>query len=108
MISSAAAEYLEIAMSLLKLNIIFSLFLLYRCVHSLNIPNLNNVKLPKLDIKQQSVLSSTLAIMISLNFNQQPVNALIAPLAEVGVKEFLVKDGKQWLRLSQPVGKKHT
>lgn len=32
-------------------------------------------------------------------------HAAIAPLADVGVKEFLVKDGEQFLRLSIPLGK---
>lgn len=31
-------------------------------------------------------------------------NAIIAPMADVGVKEFLVKDGKQFLRLTIPIG----
>ena len=34
-----------------------------------------------------------------------PSNAYIAPLADVGVKEFLVKDSREWLRLSLPSGK---
>lgn len=33
-----------------------------------------------------------------------PVHAAIAPLADVGIKEFLVKDGRQFLRLTLPVG----
>jgi len=50
-------------------------------------------------------VKSSLAILLSIfTINNNPANALIAPLAQVGVKEFLVKDGKQWLRLSQPVG----
>jgi len=55
------------------------------------------------DIKK-SVVSSSLAILLSISTMNGPGNALIAPLADVGVKEFLVKDGRQWLRLSQPVG----
>jgi hypothetical protein len=34
-----------------------------------------------------------------------PVSAVIAPLADVGVGKYLVKDGRQLLRLSLPVGK---
>jgi peptidylprolyl isomerase len=34
-----------------------------------------------------------------------PSNAYIAPLADVGVKEFLVKDSREWLRLSLPSGR---
>jgi len=33
-----------------------------------------------------------------------PSNAYIAPLADVGVREFLVKDSREWLRLSLPSG----
>jgi hypothetical protein len=31
--------------------------------------------------------------------------AAVNPLADVGLKEFLVKDGRQFLRLALPVGK---
>ena len=34
-----------------------------------------------------------------------PASAAIAPLADVGVGKYLVKDGRQLLRLSLPVGK---
>lgn len=34
-----------------------------------------------------------------------PAAAVIAPIADVGVREFLVKDGKQFLRLTVPLGK---
>lgn len=35
----------------------------------------------------------------------EPVEAAIAPLADVGIREFLVKDGSQLLRLSLPEGR---
>jgi hypothetical protein len=33
-----------------------------------------------------------------------PAEAMIAPLADVGLREYLVKDGRQFLRLTMPTG----
>ena len=41
----------------------------------------------------------------SPSFLVPSVNAAVNPLADVGLKEFLVKDGRQFLRLAVPVGK---
>ena len=62
-------------------------------------------RLPKYQFNvKKYILSSSLAVLLSISTVIEPVHSLLAPLAEVGVREFLVKDGRQWLRLSQPVG----
>ena len=45
--------------------------------------------------------------LIAAGILQNPASssAALLPLADVGVKEFLVKDGKEFIRLAQPVVK---
>ena len=50
-------------------------------------------------------ICSSLAILTTCFGLRDPVFAAIAPLADVGVGKYLVKDGRQLLRLSLPVGK---
>jgi len=94
--------------SLLALALILSLS--HQC-NSFKLSNINtrssssssHKTIQSIDSKQ--LISSVLGILLSFNIiDVKPAAALLAPLANVGVKEFLVKDGKQWLRLSQPVG----
>jgi peptidylprolyl isomerase len=51
------------------------------------------------------ITASIVAIAAAGSLNLPVHAASIAPLADVGLKEFLVKDGKQFLRLELPIGK---
>eukprot|EP01038_Epipyxis_sp_PR26KG_P012026 gene12026-16097_t len=55
---------------------------------------------------RKAAIHSLSAIIFScvLIFSSSPSHAAIANLADVGIKEFLVKDGRQLLRLSIPKG----
>lgn len=52
----------------------------------------------------RNLLASTATALLCFAFYHPPANAAIASLADVGVKEFLVKDGRQFLRLTIPEG----
>ena len=54
----------------------------------------------------KKILVATVStVALSISFNQaQEAHAIIAPLADVGIGKYLVKDGRQLLRLSLPVG----
>lgn len=62
----------------------------------------------RLNIKPQPTAAAAAALAACINFvNPSPTLAVgIAPLADVGVGTYLVKDGRQLLRLSLPVGPK--
>jgi len=51
-------------------------------------------------IKQTATLLCSVALMFNVHVGS--VDAAVAPLADVGLREFLVKDGKELLRLSIP------
>ena len=56
---------------------------------------------------QKAAVASLCAVQLWLdpmNIDKQPAFAVVNQLADVGLKEFLVKDGRQWLRLNIPVG----
>jgi hypothetical protein len=42
--------------------------------------------------------------LLSPSFHPQSAQAAVNQLADVGLKEFLVKDGRQFLRLAIPIG----
>ena len=57
---------------------------------------------------QKAAAASFCAVQLWLdptNLIKEPAHAVVNQLADVGLKEFLVKDGRQWLRLNIPVGK---
>lgn len=51
---------------------------------------------------QSPLLSMALTLLLLLNSSPPPAYASVAPLADVGLREFLVKDSSQLLRLSLP------
>ena len=57
---------------------------------------------------QKAAVASLCAVQLWLDptnlLEKQPAHAAVNQLADVGLKEFLVKDGRQWLRLNIPVG----
>jgi hypothetical protein len=68
--------------------------------------------LPTLKLKFResvAVVVATAAFQLPLPapFHPQIAQATVNQLADVGLKEFLVKDGRQFLRLAIPVGGLH-
>lgn len=96
------------------ISILFPLSLVLITIVSLLVTSTNGISLSNKFNKKilTSILAAGLTITSPLTVNNLNTNsnivsistssAAIAPLADVGVKEFLVKDGKQWLRLSLP------
>jgi peptidylprolyl isomerase len=87
--------------------LILSLFLLFSFTFSWNSPLQKPLKkiishIHVLPLKLSTFILS--AAITSSCLLPTDVHAVIAPLADVGVKEFLVKDGSQHLRLSLPAG----
>ena len=95
---------------MLGINILLTICIFYALdanSWNLNFKNrLNSMK----NVFQNDFLKNTcrliaVSTVIASTLVPSPSNALINQLADVGVKEFLVKDGSQLLRLSLPSGK---
>ena len=88
-----------------KMRSVFLLLLLFVVFHAYDALklNYNNFKMFKSSniLKKIAIISASSSISIFNPINADAYNP--APLADVGLKEFLVKDGGQHLRLSLPV-----
>lgn len=54
------------------------------------------------ELSTKGILAAACSLAIAFNINVGAVDASVAPLADVGLREFLVKDGSELLRLSLP------
>ena len=84
-----------------------SLFIAWACIANVDA----KLKLPTFKFNVRTAVASVIAAtsfqspLMSHSFQVPSAQAAVNPLADVGLKEFLVKDGRQFLRLAVPVGK---
>lgn len=86
---------------------IFVVLSFLHCTSSLNINSRSSVISSFLCQfkKCKHTLSSAIILSTIIWSSPEIAHSVIAPLADVGIKEFLVKDGNQFLRISQPSGR---